>query len=173
MSNNTNNGSLGEYIADKRDAFNRTLEKNPALSVGLRAAALGSGAAAITAIVKEVRDLLEDRKKKKKAQNPDLSSGTIVITVPKNRKVANARDTLLEETKKHKKEKSSWKQTRNPDGTFASGFELDLAGDCEYDEEEEKIAEDKKKQYDKYVKILDLTAKNTAERIMDQQLANR
>jgi hypothetical protein len=29
------------------------------------------------------------------------------------------------------------------------------------------------KQYDKYVKTLDLTAKNTAERIMDQQLANR
>ena len=29
------------------------------------------------------------------------------------------------------------------------------------------------KQYNKYVKTLDLTAKNTAERIMDQQLANR
>ena len=29
------------------------------------------------------------------------------------------------------------------------------------------------KQYDKYVKTLDLTAKNTAERIMDQQLANK
>jgi len=29
------------------------------------------------------------------------------------------------------------------------------------------------KQFDKYVKTLDLTAKNTAERIMDQQLANK
>ena len=28
------------------------------------------------------------------------------------------------------------------------------------------------KQYDKYVKMLDLTVKNTAERIQDQQLAN-
>ena len=48
---------------------------------------------------------------------------------------------------------------------------LQALEEAHYDLSVKKILNEK--QYDKYVKTLDLTAKNTAERIMDQQLANR
>lgn len=117
------------------------LEQRPYISTGLRGAALGAGTFATIAAVKEVLDLIEDRKKKKKARNPTLSSDTIVISLPgrNKEKLASARDFALEEAKKHDKKPTdgSWRQARHEDGTFASGWELDLT------QPEEKNAQEK------------------------------
>ena len=132
-------------VNKKFAGVNAFVERNPYISTGARGAAIGAGTFATIAAVKEVLDMIEDRKKKKKAKKPTLSSDTIVITLPDkgDEKLASARDLALEEAKKHttKPTDGAWRQARNSDGTFASGWELDL-----YDAApEEKTAQEKEK----------------------------
>jgi hypothetical protein len=132
-------------VNEMSDNIKSFVERNPYISTGARGAALGAGTFAAVAAVKEVMDMIEDRKKKKKAKKPSLSSDTIVITLPdkSDEKTASARDLVLEEAKKHttKPTDGAWRQARNSDGTFASGWELDLCGD----EGDEKTAQAKEK----------------------------
>ena len=123
---------------------NAWLERNPAVSAGLGGLALGAGSYATVALIKEVLDLIEDRKKKHKLQHPGISSDTIVITTPKApEKLASARDSFTVDTNKGRGH-GGFKQARNEDGTFASGWELDFNA-C--DSEEEKSASGENNSY--------------------------
>lgn len=104
------------------------LEKNPGIQTGLRGAALGAGAYSVVALVKEVEDMLKDRKKRKDRENPKISDKTIVLTVP-GAKVASARDSFIVdgddvEEDETEENKMKLRQARNKDGTFASGWEF-------------------------------------------------
>jgi hypothetical protein len=126
------------------ESTNAWLERNPAVSAGLGGLALGAGSYATVALIKEVLDLIEDRKKKHKLQHPGISSDTIVITTPKvPEKLASARDSFTVDTNKGRGH-GGFKQARNEDGTFASGWELDFNA-C--DSEEEKSASGENNSY--------------------------
>lgn len=130
--------SLSERYADFKDDTAAFMERNPALQATLRGTAFGAGAYATVALVKEVLDAIEDKKKQKKRKKPKISDDTLVITTPK---LASARD-FIKEFDNQNCGKASLRQARNSDGTFASGFDVV----CEDDKEDVMSKLDKEAQ---------------------------
>ena len=104
------------------------LDKNPGLVTGMKGMALGAGTMATIALVKEVLDSLKEHKRMEKLRNPGVASDTIVLTLPgksDNSKLASARDSFVDlQDEEDEENTTKWRQSRNADGTFASGWEL-------------------------------------------------
>ena len=104
------------------------LDKNPGIVTGMKGMALGAGTMATIALVKEVLDSLKERKRMEKLRNPGVASDTIVLTLPgksDNSKLASARDSFVDlQDEEDEENTTKWRQARNADGTFASGWEL-------------------------------------------------
>lgn len=120
-------------LKDIADDAGAILEKRPYLKAGLRGAAVGAGAYSVVGLVKEIKDLLEDRKKKRKRENPQISDNTIVLNIPA-RKAASARDSFIDvdhdvSNDESEENRIRMRQARNADGTFSSGWEF--RPDCE------------------------------------------
>lgn len=129
---------VSERYDNFKDDTAAFMERNPAVQSTLRGTAFGAGAYATVALVKEVLDAIEDKKKQKKRRKPKISDDTLVITTPK---LASARD-FIKEFDNQNCGKASLRQSRNSDGTFASGFDVV----CEDDEEDAMSKLDKEAQ---------------------------
>jgi len=112
--------NLVNFYNDKKDDTAEFMERNPAIQTGLRGMAMGAGAYATLAMVKDVLDAIEDKKKEKRRKKPRISSDTLVITTPK---MASARDSFSD-IENSNCGKATLRQARNSDGTFASGFDV-------------------------------------------------
>ena len=135
------------------------LQKNPGIAAGARGTALGFGAYSVSALVNDVLEMLEDRKKDKKRRNPGVSSDTIVINIPRSKelsgvdKLGSARDSFVDvdgsedEKSDDGTKKYTWKQSRNSDGTFASGWEFSVSNHVKDNEKCAQSADPPKEQY--------------------------
>lgn len=116
--------SLSQAAKDTKRDTKQWLHDHPATQAGLRGAAIGAGAYSTLAIVRDILDAANDRKKKKKMRNPGISSDTLVITVPS--KKASARDDIVRFAggAGDDCDEGELSQARNPDGTYASGWDM-------------------------------------------------